>query len=164
MREGKLKSGYGPYRARDLFNIPLNREDGPIWTFDRMGATRNQSANGRVICVGGEHEDFDDPDFCIYNDVAVLGPAGEVEIYGYPKEPFRQPISTQPPSLAIESSLSAASVTRTTAGPITRLSTRSTYRSTTSLRSRHLGKCRAGFPSTKPHTIKKGLSPSDTAK
>lgn len=53
MREGKLKSTYGPYRARDHFNIPLNREDGPIWTFDRMGATRSQLTDGRVVCIGG---------------------------------------------------------------------------------------------------------------
>jgi hypothetical protein len=39
MRDGKLKSGFGPYRARDLFKVQLNREDGPIWTFARMGAT-----------------------------------------------------------------------------------------------------------------------------
>jgi len=88
MREGKLKSTYGPYRARDLFNIPLNREEGPIWTFDRMGATRSQLPDGRVVCVGGEHEDFYDPDFYIYNDVIVLGPNGQVDIYGYPKEVF----------------------------------------------------------------------------
>jgi hypothetical protein len=88
MREGKLKSRHGPYRARDLFNIPLNREDGPIWTFDRMGATRSQLADGRVVCVGGEHEDFYDPDFYIYNDVVVLEPDGQIEIYGYPKEVF----------------------------------------------------------------------------
>jgi hypothetical protein len=88
MREGKLKSSYGPYRARDLFNIPLNREDGPIWTFDRMGATRSFLPDGRVICVGGEHEDFYDPDFYIYNDVVVLGPHRRIEIYGYPKEVF----------------------------------------------------------------------------
>jgi hypothetical protein len=88
MREGKLKSVYGPYRARDLFNIPLNREDGPIWTFDRMGATRSQLSDGRVVCVGGEHEDFYDPDFYIYNDVVTIGPAGQIAIYGYPKEVF----------------------------------------------------------------------------
>ena len=42
MREGTLKSGYGPYRARDLFKVALNCEDGPIWTFERYGATRNE--------------------------------------------------------------------------------------------------------------------------
>src|SRR5262245_18820715 len=88
MRAGVLKSGYGPYRARDLFQVPLNRDDGPIWTFDRMGQTRTELPDGRVVCVGGEHEDSYDPDFCIYNDVVVLGPDDQVELYGYPREPF----------------------------------------------------------------------------
>jgi hypothetical protein len=88
VRDGKIKSAYGPHRARDLFNIPTIREDGPIWTFDRMGATRTPLPDGRVICIGGEHEDFYDPDFYIYNDVVVLGPHAEVEIFGYPKESF----------------------------------------------------------------------------
>lgn len=88
MREGKLKSTYGPYRARDHFKVPLSRNDGPIWTFDRIGATRTALADGRTICIAGEHEDYYDPDFCIYNDVVVLGPQGQLEIYGYPKEVF----------------------------------------------------------------------------
>jgi hypothetical protein len=88
MRDGKLKSAYGPYRARDLFRIPMSREDGPIWTFDRMGATKNQLPDGRLVFIGGEHEDFYDPDFCIYNDVIVFRPDQEIEIYGYPKEIF----------------------------------------------------------------------------
>ncbi|MDY3558525.1 hypothetical protein R5W23_005645 [Gemmata sp. JC673] len=88
MRAGVLKSGYGPYRARDRFQVPLNRDDGPIWTFDRMGQTRTDLPDGRVVCVGGEHEDSYDPDFCIYNDVVVFGPDGRIEIYGYPKEVF----------------------------------------------------------------------------
>ena len=88
MRDGKLKSAYGPYRARDFFKVLMNREDGPIWTFERYGATRTELANGRVICIGGEHEDYYDPDFYIYNDVVVLGSGGEIEIYGYPKEIF----------------------------------------------------------------------------
>ena len=41
-----------------------------------------------MICVGGEHEDFYDPDFYIYNDVVLFGPDGHIEIYGYPKEVF----------------------------------------------------------------------------
>lgn len=88
MREGVLKSSYGPYRARDLFNVPSNREDGPIWTFDRMGRTRSELPDERVVCIGGEHEDFYDPDFCIYNDVVVFKADGETEIYGYPTDVF----------------------------------------------------------------------------
>ena len=88
LRDGKLKSPFGPYLARDLFKIPLNRDDGPIWTFDRMGATRTELPDGRIVCIGGEHEDWYDPDFHIYNDVIVFTPDGQVEIYGYPKEVF----------------------------------------------------------------------------
>jgi hypothetical protein len=88
IRNDVLKSGYGPWRARDLFNIPLNREDGPIWTFDRMGATHTELPDGRVVAVGGEHEDDYDPDFRIYNDVVVFGPDDRIDIYGYPKEAF----------------------------------------------------------------------------
>jgi hypothetical protein len=88
MRNGILKSAYGPWRARDLFGAPPNREDGPIWTFDRFGRTGTELPDGSLVCVGGEHEDSYDPDFYIYNDVVVLGPNDEVEIYGYPKEVF----------------------------------------------------------------------------
>ncbi len=85
-RDTKLKFGYGPYRARDLFKVHFNGEDGPIWTFDRMGATRSELPDGRMLCIGGEYEDYYDPDFCIYNDVVVFGPADQIEIYGYPRE------------------------------------------------------------------------------
>ena len=88
VQDGKLKSTYGPYRARQHFSVPISCEDGPIWTFERMGRTQTQLPDGRIVCVGGEHEDFYDPDFFIYNDVVVLGPQDELEIYGYPKEVF----------------------------------------------------------------------------
>ena len=87
LQEGKLKSSYGPYRARQMFNVAAC-DGGPIWTFERMGATQTNLADGRIVCIGGEHEDFYDPDFYIYNDVVVLGPAGEIDIYGYPKKVF----------------------------------------------------------------------------
>lgn len=88
MRDGMLKSAYGPWRARDLFHAPANREDGPIWTFDRNGASATQLPDGRLICIGGEHEDSYDPDFYIYNDVVVFSPEDQIEVYGYPKEVF----------------------------------------------------------------------------
>jgi hypothetical protein len=53
-----------------------------------MGATRTPHPDGRMICIGGEHEDHYDPDFCIYNDVVVLDLDGSIEIYGYPKDLF----------------------------------------------------------------------------
>ena len=42
----------------------------------------------RYIQIGGEHEDFYDPDFCIYNDVIVFDGKGSFQIYGYPKDVF----------------------------------------------------------------------------
>jgi hypothetical protein len=87
-REGAPNAPFGPHHARKLFKVPLDRCDGPIWTFDRMGASRTELPDGRTIFVGGEHEDFYDQDFCIYNDVVVFR-SGEIEIYGYPKEIFQ---------------------------------------------------------------------------
>jgi len=83
-----VRGGEGPYRVRELFKVPLKHEDGPIWTFARMGVTRSELPDGRSISVGGEYEDYYDPDFCIYNDVIVQGPADEIEIYGYPAHVF----------------------------------------------------------------------------
>ncbi len=89
MRDGVLRSEYGPWRARDLFNVSQQEAPGPLWTFDRMGRTLTSLPDGRYICIGGEHEDSYDPDFCIYNDVVVVNEAeGEIEIYGYPKDAF----------------------------------------------------------------------------
>jgi hypothetical protein len=88
IRDGRLKSLFGPQRVRDLLAIPPNREEGPIWTFDRMGRSSTTLRDGRTIYVGGEHEDPPDPDFCIYNDVVVVTPDNRIEIYGYPKEVF----------------------------------------------------------------------------
>lgn len=88
IREDPKFGGFGSYHAREVFRASPSREDGPVWTFSRYGATRTQLADGRVVCVGGEHEDFYDPDFCIYNDVVVFTSSNDVEIYGYPEEVF----------------------------------------------------------------------------
>lgn len=80
--------GHWPTDARRFFGQEGDFSHGPIWNFDRMGATRTPHPDGRMICVGGEHEDFYDPDFCIYNDVIVLDLDGSIEIYGYPKDVF----------------------------------------------------------------------------
>jgi hypothetical protein len=86
-REPKFK-GFGPCHARNAFKALASREEGPVWTFDRYGATRTTLSDGRVVYIGGEHEDFYDPDFCIYNDLVVLTPSNQIEIYGYPAEIF----------------------------------------------------------------------------
>lgn len=83
-----VRDGGGPYQFRKQMVPGLLDDVGPIWCFDRMGSTRTELSDGRVICIGGEHEDYYDPDFCIYNDVIVIGPGDRVEIYGYPRDAF----------------------------------------------------------------------------
>lgn len=63
-------------------------EPGPFWSWDRFGRTSTKLADGRIIHIAGEHEDWYDPDFCIYNDVVVEHPDGRREFYLYPKDVF----------------------------------------------------------------------------
>ncbi len=44
--------------------------------------------DGCIILIGGEYEDFYDPDFCIYNDVTVIHPDESIDTYSYPKAIF----------------------------------------------------------------------------
>ena len=58
------------------------------WSFDRFGQTETKLPDGRIIYIGGEHEDYYDPDFYIYNDVAILNTDGSFEFYNYPEFEF----------------------------------------------------------------------------
>lgn len=97
--EWMVRTRSDPYSVRQQLGIESHYGTGnPDWCFDRFGMTRTPLPDGRIICIGGEHEDGYDPDFCIYNDVVVLRPprdetdvtldGGGVEIYGYPAEAF----------------------------------------------------------------------------
>lgn len=61
---------------------------GPSWSWDRFGQTATPLPDGRIIHIAGEHEDYYDPDFCIYNDVIVEHPDARLEFYLYPKDIF----------------------------------------------------------------------------
>jgi hypothetical protein len=76
------------YQANQLFKGPSALDAGPGWCFDRFGQTTTVLADGREVLIAGEHEDYYDPDFFIYNDVVVREPNGNVAIYGYPGEVF----------------------------------------------------------------------------
>lgn len=69
--------------------IPRYKYNGPTWCFSRFGQSETALADGSRVLIGGEHEDWYDPDFHIYNDVVAIRPGGEIEIYGYPREIFR---------------------------------------------------------------------------
>jgi hypothetical protein len=76
------------YQATQQCQGPSALDEGPGWCFDRFGQSTTPLPDGREILIAGEHEDYYDPDFCIYNDVVVKAPNGEITIYGYPEEVF----------------------------------------------------------------------------
>ena len=66
----QVAGGCSAYTARTTFGDteePFEDSDGPVWCFFRRGATCTKLSDGRIVCIGGEHEDAYDPDFCIYN-------------------------------------------------------------------------------------------------
>lgn len=84
-----IRIGCNAYRAREHFNDPDPFEvPGAVWCFDRFGSSITQLADGRFVQIGGEHEDYYDPDFNIYNDVVIHDGKGGMELYGYPKNSF----------------------------------------------------------------------------
>jgi len=83
-----VRTRWSAYQANEIFAGPSPFSAGPMWCFDRFGMSETPLADGRVVYIGGEHEDHYDPDFCIYNDVVVVGPAGDIAIFGYPSEIF----------------------------------------------------------------------------
>jgi ankyrin repeat protein len=59
-----------------------------VWCFGRFGQSFTRLSDGRYVEIAGEHEDYYDPDFCIYNDVVVYAGDGTFEIFGYPEQVF----------------------------------------------------------------------------
>ncbi len=88
--EGMIHSGLNAYRAAVSVEGERNFDLGhsPIWCAERFGQSLTFLEDGRIVQVGGEHEDHYDPDFCIYNDILVHGPDGSIIIYGYPEDVF----------------------------------------------------------------------------
>jgi len=96
-RLAMIRAGCRADRARSIFGdepnfpgclIPWTYRHTPVWSFQRFGQTLTILPDGRRIFIGGEHEDFYDPDFYIYNDVTVVHPGGLIQIFGYPRDAF----------------------------------------------------------------------------
>jgi hypothetical protein len=83
-----IESRVSAYQANELFSGDSATTAGPGWCFDRFGQSATQLPDGRTVHVAGEHEDYYDPDFFIYNDVVVCLPTGELEIFGYTADTF----------------------------------------------------------------------------
>ncbi len=83
-----IRAGISGYQAAERFNGRSKAMTEPVWTAERFGQSLTLLPDGRVVQIGGEHEDYYDPDFCIYNDVFVHEPDGTFRIYGYPQSVF----------------------------------------------------------------------------
>ncbi|WP_052301574.1 ankyrin repeat domain-containing protein [Planctopirus limnophila] len=59
-----------------------------VWTYDRHGAPIVSLPDGRFVRIAGEHEDYYDSDFYIFNDITVFDGKGGFQIWGYPRETF----------------------------------------------------------------------------
>ncbi len=82
-----IAGGANAYQARSHFE-PERADGEAVWCFQRFGRSITELPDGRIIEVGGEHEDSYDDDFCIYNDVIVHHEDGTFSIHGYPKAVF----------------------------------------------------------------------------
>ncbi len=83
-----IRAGVGAYTALDRFSEKGDGTSRPVWCAQRFGQSLTFLPDGRAIQIGGEHEDFYDADFCIYNDVFVHGADGSIAVYGYPESVF----------------------------------------------------------------------------
>lgn len=92
----KTKAAATPAKPKQTWNDPRRPSgtetvfDGgyPVWCYQRFGKSLNRLPDGRFIEIAGEHEDFYDLNFCIYNDIIVHDGRGHCDIYGYPREVF----------------------------------------------------------------------------
>lgn len=83
-----VRTRWSAYGANELLRGPSPFAQGPMWCFARYGKSETVLADGRVVHIGGEHEDSCDPDFFIYSDVIVIDANGGIAIHGYPDDAF----------------------------------------------------------------------------
>ena len=86
--EWLVRSRWSAYGSRQSLNDPSILAATPTWSFDRFGQSVTDLPDGRTIYIAGEHEDFYDSDFWIYNDVVVTHPDRKIDFYCYPKSDF----------------------------------------------------------------------------
>ncbi|HSH78293.1 MAG TPA: ankyrin repeat domain-containing protein, partial [Herpetosiphonaceae bacterium] len=83
-----VRSRISAYEARQRFYDTESDDDTPVWCCVHFGRTLTALPDGRYVEIAGEHEDYYDRDFCIYNDAIVYDGAGTFTLYGYPEEVF----------------------------------------------------------------------------
>ena len=82
-----IRHGGSGHGLNQDFDGPDSFDAGPCFSFQRYGQIELTLPDGRRVHIGGAHEDFYDPDFCIYNDVVVID-GDEISVYGYPETVF----------------------------------------------------------------------------
>jgi len=83
-----IRAGVAAFQAKRRYKFGGNDDRSAVWCAQRFGQSITFLSNGDIVQVAGEHEDSYDEDFCIYNDVFVHKPDGEIQIYGYPASVF----------------------------------------------------------------------------
>ncbi|NLT70505.1 MAG: hypothetical protein GXX91_07395 [Verrucomicrobiaceae bacterium] len=83
-----IRSGESAWAANEHFGEPSSFGGHPAWSAERFGQSTTLLPDGRTLLVAGEHEDYYDADFFIYNDLFIHHPDGRLEILGYPAEIF----------------------------------------------------------------------------
>jgi ankyrin repeat protein len=86
--EGMIRAGVNAYRGALRCGGEIEFRRPPTWCAERFGQSITFLPDGRVVQIGGEHEDYYDTDFCIYNDVFVHHPDGRIQIFAYPESVF----------------------------------------------------------------------------
>ncbi len=69
---------------QQIHEIPEKR----LWNYRRFGTSATVLPDGGIVFIGGEHEDYYDDDFCIFNDVLHIDKAGKMQLYFYSKADF----------------------------------------------------------------------------
>jgi len=83
-----IKKGGSAWGARDHYSDTEDSNGDAVWSYQRFGKSTTILDNGYIIEIAGEHEDYYDPDFCIYNDVIVFDQQRNFTIYSYPRSVF----------------------------------------------------------------------------
>jgi ankyrin repeat protein len=86
--EGMIRAGLSASQAAEIFRDSVEPVESPVWCAQRFGQSLTFLPDGRAIQIAGEHEDYYDRNFCIYNDVFVHEPGGAIHIFGYPEAVF----------------------------------------------------------------------------
>ena len=86
--EAMIRAGVSAFEAGRSFDPSSPHARSPVWCAHRFGQSITFLPDGRIVQIAGEHEDYYDDDFCIYNDVFVHGGDGTIAIFGYPEAVF----------------------------------------------------------------------------